>query len=143
MMPNKVKFLMSKQLIKVQKGTPVKEAVKIMADNNVGSILIFDNDKLLGIFTERDLLRVVASGIDLDKPIEFVATVCDLITVDEDTPVGEAAKIMAQHNIRHLIVTDKSGKVVGILSIRDIISEKHILTILSNSEKVEEWTGGD
>ena len=143
MMPNKIKLLITKPLVKVQKGTSVREAVKIMAKNNVGSVLIFDGDKLIGIFTERDLLRAVANDEDLNKPVEELGTVGNLIIIDEDSPINVAAELMSKHHIRHLIVVDKSGKPIGVVSIRDIIGETHILSILSKVDKTEEWVGGD
>ncbi|QIW24726.1 CBS domain-containing protein [Sulfolobus sp. S-194] len=143
MTPNKIKLLINKPIIKVQKGTSARDAVKIMAKENVGSILIFDGDKLIGIFTERDLLKAVAREEDLNKPVEELGTTKNLITIDEDSPINVAAELMSRHCIRHLIVVDKSGKPIGVVSIRDIIGEKHILSILSNVDKVEEWIGGD
>jgi len=143
MTPNKIKLLITKPLVKVQKGISAKEAVKIMAKNNVGSVLIFDGDKLIGIFTERDLLKAVAKDEDLSKPVEELGTVGNLVTIDEDSPINVAAELMSKHNIRHLIVADKAGKPIGVVSIRDLVGEKHILSILSNVDKIEEWVGGD
>jgi len=143
MTPNKIKLLITKPLVKVEKGTTTRDAVKIMAKNNVGSVLIFDGDKLIGIFTERDLLEAVAKDEDLGKPVEELGTVGNLVTVDEDSPINVAAELMSKHNIRHLIVVDRAGKPIGIVSIRDLVGEKHILSILSNVDKIEEWVGGD
>lgn len=143
MTPNKIKLLITKPMVKVDKGTSVVQAVKVMAKNNVGSALVFDGNKLICIFTERDLLRAVANDEDLNKPVEELGTCGNLITVDEDSPISKAAELMSKHGIRHIIVVDKSGNPIGVVSIRDIVAEKHILTILSNVDKVEEWVGGD
>ncbi|BCU70936.1 CBS domain-containing protein [Stygiolobus caldivivus] len=138
----KVKSLITRPPIKVSKGTRTLDAVKLMAQNNVGSVLIMDGEKAVGIFTERDLLKAVAKGEDLNKPVEELGTQGKLFTVKEDDPVGKAALLMHQHNIRHLVVLDGLDKVIGVISIRDIISERHLLSALSTKPE-EEWLGGD
>lgn len=135
----KTKDLISRNLVYVQKGAKTIEAIKSMYKNNIGSILILDNDKLFGIFTERDLLKAVAKGEDLNQPIENLATTKNLITIKFNEPLYKAAELMAKHKIRHLIVLDEKDKPLGVVSIRDLISEKHLLSVLS---KVEEDLGG-
>lgn len=138
----KVKVLINKSPLKVPVGTKTLDAVKLMAQNNVGSVLIVDGDKPVGIFTERDLLKAVAKGEDLNKPIEKLGTYGKLITIREDEPLSNAARLMYQYNIRHLVVVDGKDKAVGVISIRDIISEKHLLSAISTKPD-EEWVGGD
>ncbi|PVU76137.1 histidine kinase [Sulfolobus sp. SCGC AB-777_G06] len=138
----KVKVLINKSPLKVPVGTKTLDAVKLMAQNNVGSVLIVDGDKPVGIFTERDLLKAVAKGEDLNKPVEKLGTYGKLITIREDEPLSSAARLMHQYNIRHLVVVDGKDKVVGVISIRDIISEKHLLSAISTKPD-EEWVGGD
>jgi|GEM_PF-362550 predicted transcriptional regulator len=137
----KVGNLVNKKLIYVEKGTKAIDAIKLMFKNNIGSVLILDGTKLLGIFTERDLLKSVANGEDLNQPIENLATTKDLITIKFEDSLYKAAELMAKKYIRHLIVLDENDKPVGVISIRDIISEKHLLSVLSKVE--EEFAGGD
>ena len=101
-----------------------------------------EGDRPVGIFTEKDLLRAVARGEDLNRPVEELGTYGKLLTVKDSDPVGRAAQLMHGNNVRHLVVVDDQGRAVGVISIRDIINERHILSILS-SARVEEWTGGD
>lgn len=138
----KVKVLINRSPLKVPVGTKTIDAVKLMAQNNVGSVLIVDGEKPVGIFTERDLLKAVAKGEDLNKPVEKLGTYGKLITIREDEPLSNAARLMHQYNIRHLVVVDGKDNVVGIISIRDIISEKHLLSAISTKPD-EEWVGGD
>ena len=138
----KVKDLITRPPLGVQKGTRTIDAVKVMVQNNVGSVLIMDGDKAVGIFTERDLLRAVARCEDLNKPVEELGTYGKLIAIKDTDTVGKAAQLMHEYNIRHLVVVNDHDKVIGVISIRDIINEKHILSILSTKIE-EEWVGGD
>ncbi len=136
-----VKNLVKKKPIYVEKGTKALDAIRIMYENNVGSLLILDKGKLFGIFTERDLLKAVAKKEDLNKPIEEFSTTKNLITIRENESFRKAAELMAKHFIRHLIVVNGNNNPIGVVSIRDLISESHLLSVLSKIE--EEYTGGD
>lgn len=98
----------------------VHEAVTMMNLQKIGCILILDGDKLVGIFTERDVLtRVVGSGLDpRTTPISQVMT-ANPRTVAPDTPLEDAMAIISEKRVRHLpLVTD--NRVVGLVSIGDI-----------------------
>lgn len=100
--------------------TTVREAARIMKHNDVGSIVIVEDDHVLGIFTERDAInRVVANVFDPDNtPIKDVMTKePDLI--GPDAPVRDAIRKMDEFRYRHLPVVDQ-GRLVGVLSVRDL-----------------------
>ncbi|AWR96321.1 CBS domain-containing protein [Acidianus sulfidivorans JP7] len=141
-MTSKISYLISKPLITVNKGTRGIEAAKKMAEHNIGSLVIMDNDKLYGIITERDIIKALGKGISLDSPVEEIGTTKNLITINDEDTVYKAAELMAKYNIRHLIVTNKEGKLVGIISIRDLIRESHVLKALSITSE-QEWIGSD
>uniref|UniRef100_A0A7C2V9J4 CBS domain-containing protein n=1 Tax=Ignisphaera aggregans TaxID=334771 RepID=A0A7C2V9J4_9CREN len=116
-----LEFYTKRPLITVSPSTPIAEAVKKMASANVGSVLVVDDDsKLVGIFTERDLVRVVAQGIDLGTPIEKVMT-RNLIVLTPDENINSAVRKMIDHGIRHIPLVDKTGRPIGIVSIRDVL----------------------
>ncbi|TDE08375.1 cyclic nucleotide-binding/CBS domain-containing protein [Jiangella asiatica] len=97
----------------------LRNAAEQMWRQQLGSLVIVDGDALVGIITERDVLRAMARGADPDiEPISDVMT-RDVITVSPDTHVRDAARLMAQHWIRHLPIVD-AGRLVGILSQRDV-----------------------
>ncbi|MCI2414004.1 MAG: CBS domain-containing protein [Candidatus Aramenus sp.] len=141
-MTSKVKYLITKPPVTVQKGTPIREAVRLMASINIGSVVVLDGEKLMGIVTERDVIRALAKGISLDEPVEKIGTTGRLVTVSEDDSVYLAAEKFSAYGIRHLIVTDSDGKFVGVISIRDLIRESHVLKALSTISE-EEFTGSD
>lgn len=100
------------------------QAVSLMMDNRIGSILIVDPDTLVGILSERDLLRVLHQGLDqsLVNITVKAAMTPNPITCDPDNSLEEAMMMMVENNIRHLPVVYK-GKLEGMLSITDIVEE--------------------
>lgn len=98
----------------------LRSAAEQMWKQQTGSLVIVDGSVIAGIITERDVMRAVGRGADPDsEPIADVMT-RNVITVEPDTHVREAARLMAQHWIRHLPIVE-DGKLVGILSQRDVI----------------------
>ncbi|TDC51990.1 CBS domain-containing protein [Jiangella ureilytica] len=98
----------------------LRSAAELMWKQQTGSLVIVDGEAIVGIVTERDVMRAVGRGADPDRePISTVMT-RDVITAEPDTHVRDAARLMAQHWIRHLPIVD-GGRLVGILSQRDVI----------------------
>lgn len=91
-----------------------------MHSAGVGAVLVVDEEgRLLGVFTERDLLRLVAEGGSLDGPVEAHMT-SNPAVARPDTPLMEAGELMVRLGVRHLPVVDEEGRPVGILSLRDV-----------------------
>ena len=117
----------SKFLVTAKPSETVADAARKMREYNVGSVLIVDEQgKLLGIFTERDLVKVVASNKPLSTKLEEVMTKGDLVTASPDDPLPLIAHKMVEHNVRHIPVVDDQGRVIGIISIRKLL--KYILS---------------
>ena len=114
-------FMRKDELLTVKPEELTINAIKKMKERNVGSVLVVSEEgKLVGIFTERDVLRLVAEGKPLDKPIsEYMSK--KLITALLTDSLSKVASIMVEKWIRHLPVVDERGKVVGIISIRDVL----------------------
>jgi CBS domain-containing protein len=102
-------------------GVSVRDVVRVMYENSIGSIVIVDDvGRPIGIFTERDLLRLVAQGASLESPVDTVMS-RDLVVVKGVEGVVRAAMLMSEHRIRHLPVVDDEGKLVGVISVRDVV----------------------
>ncbi len=98
----------------------LRSAAEQMWKQQTGSVVIVEGDTIVGIVTERDVMRAVGRGADPDKASIAEVMTRDVVTVEPDTHVRDAARLMAQHWIRHLPIVD-DGKLAGILSQRDVI----------------------
>jgi CBS domain-containing protein len=98
--------------------TTILDAVKLLDEKNIGSILV-TRDSLHGIFTQRDLVRVLAKGESLQKSVGDYSSF-PLVTAKKDVLANEAAKIMASKKIKRLGLTENNS-VVGIVTARDIV----------------------
>jgi CBS domain-containing protein len=96
------------------------EASAKMWRQQTGSLLIMEDQKLIGIVTERDVLRTVGEGRDPKAVSLRDVMTSDVVTVASDLSIREAAQIMFEKWFRHLPVVDAAGAVVGIVSLRDL-----------------------
>jgi CBS domain-containing protein len=109
----------------VEPGTTATEAARIMKSEDVGSLPIVEGGRLVGVVTDRDLaIRVLADGKSGETPIDEIASK-DIVTVDPQQSLEEAARLMAEHQVRRLPVTEEDGKLVGILAQADVAQAGH------------------
>ena len=108
-------------LFAVRKHATVSEAARTMTENNVGIVAVLEDDRLIGVFSERDAVRrVMEKGLDpTTTHVEQVMT-RDLLVADEHQDYQTAMRTMDQANIRHLPVV-RGNQVVSMLSIRDLM----------------------
>lgn len=99
----------------------VAEAVTLMRQEGVGCVLVTNGERVVGIFTERDLLRrVLAAGKPLTLPVAECMTP-DPVVVGRKEPIGAAIRRMEEGGYRHLPVVDEAGHLVGVLSVKRIV----------------------
>jgi CBS domain-containing protein len=110
---------MSRDLLTVDGGRPVVAVARQMVDRNVGAVLVIEDGRLVGIMTERDLMRAVARGLSDDAVVGECMT-ADPDTIAPDDTIEHAAVLMIHGGYRHLPVVD-GEEVVGVLSIRDLV----------------------
>ncbi|HEX6380778.1 MAG TPA: CBS domain-containing protein [Acidimicrobiia bacterium] len=101
----------------------VAEAAETMVKGRVGSAVVVDGPWLLGIFTERDALRVAAAGVDPTATSVKDWMTKDPMTTGPDADSADAAAIMATEGFRHLPVVE-GDSVVGVVSLRDVLSTR-------------------
>lgn len=110
-------------VVTIEATATVYEAIARMVDNNVGSILVMQEDALAGIFTERDYLRrIILQGRTSKETRIADAMTAEVVTVDPGVHVQDCMAIMTQKKCRHLPVLDE-GRVVGVVSIGDCVKE--------------------
>ena len=110
---------MSRNLLTVEPGLPLKEVAERMVSRDVGAVLVTEGGRLVGILTERDVLRAVAGGIT------GTTTVADWMTpnpetMEPDETTRQAAVLMIHGGFRHMPIVEGED-VVGMLSIRDLM----------------------
>jgi CBS domain-containing protein len=116
-----VRNIMSRDIVTVEPGATVAEAATLMGGRGVGSALVLDGPIAVGIFTERDILRALASDFDAaHHPVADWMT-HDPVTIDADADVARARDLMLERGFRHLPVLE-GGSLVGIVSLRDLSS---------------------
>jgi CBS domain-containing protein len=110
---------MKASLYSVSPSTTVGEAISLMAQNRIGSALVMEGGKLIGIFTERDTVRAISQSHDApDHEISSWMT-RDPKTVSPDVEVDTALRTMLDNGFRHLPVVE-GGAVIGMVSMRDL-----------------------
>jgi CBS domain-containing protein len=115
--------LMDARVVATSRETPVSAAAASMVRANVGSAVVMQGPFLVGILTERDVLRAAASGEDLSTTLVSDWMTPDPQSADPGTPAEEAAQIMLVHGFRHLPVVD-GRTVCGVVSLRDLIAAR-------------------
>ncbi len=111
--------VMTRRILSVSPSTSVAEAATIMGERAAGSALVLEDRKLVGIFTERDIVRALGQHFDAaTHPVAEWMT-RDPVTASPETPVQDALQTMLERGFRHLPVLDE-GEVVGVVSLRDL-----------------------
>ena len=137
--------IMQTDMLTAQASEKVSSVAYNMAINNVGATLVVENKKLVGIFSERDLLRrVIAEQRDLDETtVEEVSTPMPRV-VKKDTPFKECLDILKEANFRHLPVVNDEHEPLGIISSRDFFRQvtRALETMISEKEHQEKIASG-
>jgi CBS domain-containing protein len=115
-----LKEIMRVDVIDVEPAATLQEAAQAMKEGKISSVLVTEDGYLIGILTERDMVKAVAEGIDTE-----IVHVRDYMTstpvaVNPDTTVEEGVQIMLEHGFRHLPVVDGERELKGVVSIRDL-----------------------
>ncbi len=111
---------MNLRLVQVTPDESVQAAVARMADEDVGSVAVCDGSRLVGIFTERDVLRLAGRRAALDELDVRDVMTTDVVTVSADDDILAAARLMGERRIRHLPVV-QGDNVLGMIGIRDVL----------------------
>jgi len=117
----KIEEWMSKPVKSVSKDMNLKDAIHMMDENNIGVLPVTENNTPVGVMTERDILRkVVAKGANIENmTVEDIMTK-NPVTIDSDSSILEATRLMSENNFRRLLVV-KNSKLVGLVTAKDII----------------------
>src|SRR5512138_3965394 len=111
------------RVFSVKPETTVLDALKLMADENIGAVLVMQNDRLVGILSERDCVRKVdlAGKTARETRVEEIMT-AEVLYVNASQSLDECMAVMIDKNIRHLPVFE-GGELLGVISVRDVLKE--------------------
>ncbi len=111
------------QVWKVSKEATVLDALQMMTERQISSVIVMDGERIAGIFTERDFAKKVGVRDVLPSSVKVAEVMSpDLITVDLETSVNQCMSIITNSRIRHLPVME-NGELIGIISIGDIVKD--------------------
>lgn len=114
-------IIMGREIFTVESGTSVKAAVNYMAEKGVGLVPVMKEGKLVGVFSERDLVkRVIAKDKDLNSTLVDDVMSTNLVIAKIDETTEQAMAKMKEAKTRHILIID-NDKLVGVLSVRDLL----------------------
>jgi len=127
-----VRDVMTKDVRVVRPDTSVKEVVAVMNKFDIGSIVVVQGDRPVGIITERDILkRIVEPCLTPETVTARQIMTSPVVTINENASINEAAKLMAKKGIKRLLVTRNNDELVGIVTFTDIVTKvPDLLSIL-------------
>lgn len=112
------------ELVKISCSSKIIDAIRLMKEKNVSGIFVVDEeDKLVSIFTERDIVHCVYHNISFDEVLENIVRK-DITVFDPFTPISTAISIAVRKKIRHLPIVD-NNKIIGMVTFRDLVT--HLL----------------
>lgn len=129
------------EIFAIARDASVFDAIKLMAEKSIGSLLVMDGDELLGIVTERDYARkVIIKGRASESTQVGEIMTADLVTASTTQSVDECMNLVTEYRIRHLPVI-VAGKVAGVISIGDLV-EAIISDQREAIEQLEQYISG-
>jgi CBS domain-containing protein len=118
-----VREIMTTEVIHLQVDVTLDDAARIMRDRGIGDVVVADDDRLIGVVTDRDMVvRAIAEGLDPTTTTLGVVLSPDPVVVRPDDSAASAARLMREQAIRRVLVVDERG-LVGVLSIGDLATE--------------------
>ncbi len=115
-----VQEIMTTDVVRMQVDTTLIEAARVMRDREIGDVVVVDNDRLVGVVTDRDIVvRAVADGLAPDSTTLGAIVSKELVTVRPEDTTLDVARLMRDRAVRRVLVSDDQG-LVGIVSIGDL-----------------------
>ena len=138
MLMTKVSEIMTTTLVTIDKNSPIREALRLMKKKGISRLLVTSKGKIIGIVTERDLARRLGSEKErkLSDAHIYVSSCYtkELITIEKDKDISEAAKLMLKYGISSLPVVNEKSEVIGIVTKTDLIK-----ALKDCKDSVEKW----
>lgn len=136
-----LKEFMSRKLESIDDRATLQQAAKKMTSKDISSLIIVDkSDAAVGIVSERDIVRKCCSREDMDIKLATVSDIMSspVITINQKSSPREAAELLVENKIRHLLVVDDTGRRMGIITPMDFTRYKQLNNNTSYGDKAEE-----
>jgi CBS domain-containing protein len=119
---DQIEEIMNKEVATAKPDDHLVDAAKTMLERKIGCVVVVEREKVVGIVTESDLIRCTASGFDPNRKLVKDVMNSPPVTCTPEAPVEEAYAHMRKNNIRHLPIVGEDGALVGIVTMKDLIS---------------------
>ena len=113
---------MNKEVATAKPDDRLVDAAKTMLERKIGCVVVVEQEKVVGVVTESDLVRCTALGLDPNHKLVKEVMRSPAVTCTPEAPVEEAYAHMRKNNIRHLPIVDEDNALVGIVTLKDLIS---------------------
>lgn len=110
-------------LVTVDPGATLFQASALMAEHGIGLLVVVDDDVVVGVLSERDVVRALADGDDPTTVVVGDRGSAEVVTIDVEASLADALERMLETDVRHLLATDGGGSPAGVLSMRDVMLE--------------------
>ncbi|MCD6127606.1 MAG: CBS domain-containing protein [Methanomicrobia archaeon] len=114
-----IKQFMTRGIMGIDKNETIKNACKKMIEFGISSLAVLENEKIVGFLTKKDIIDGIAKGFSVDEKIKKIMSK-NLVFCDSSVPIEEVLNIMANFQVRHILIKEK-GEFIGIFSLKDII----------------------
>jgi len=124
---NEVREIMVTEVVTIAPDQSVMEAAKLMDEKGIGSVIVVQNNKVVGIITERDFLRLAAAGRDSKTTKVGDGMTKPPVVCEPSMKITDVYALMRNRRVRHLPVVEKNGELVGIVGFRDLITHGRLI----------------
>lgn len=115
----------ARRAVSIQPRATAFEAAQMMLNEGIGAMVVLEEGRLVGIISERDIVgRVVSKRRDPDTTLVSEVMTADVRTITDDQTIDSALEIMHRYKFRHLPLVDRSGKVIGVVSMRALLRDR-------------------
>lgn len=119
---DRISEIMVRDVAKVGLSDNLTSAAKLMHERGIGSVVVVDNDRVVGIVTERDFVRCARNACDPQKTTVADVMSRPVVTCSPDSKIVDAFVLMRKYNVHHLPIVEKDNRLVGIVTLRDLIT---------------------
>lgn len=117
-----ISALANDRIVQAAPDVTIREAAKQLADEGIGLLVLKDDSGVCGVVSERDIVRAVASEVHLDAKVTAVASAGAVQWASSNASVADVADEMMRSWLRHILIADDDGELVGIVSMRDMLA---------------------